>query len=111
MKSNTSLEALGAPESYDVCIIGSGPAGTILATTLARRGVRALLLESGRGLGSWLTDRRLKALARYDFSGDTNYPLIRTTSRVLGGNSNFWTGPLRAAASVRFRCPSLYSGR
>lgn len=92
MKSNTSLEALGASASYDVCIIGSGPAGTILATSLARRGVRTLLLESGRGLGSWLTDRRLKALARYDFSGDTNYPLVRTTSRVLGGNSNFWTG-------------------
>ena len=92
MKSNTSLEALGAADGYDVCVIGSGPAGTVLATTLARRGVRTLLLESGRGLGSWLTDRRLKALARYDYSGDTNYPLVRTTSRVLGGNSNFWTG-------------------
>jgi glucose dehydrogenase len=92
LKSNTSLEALGAADGYDVCVIGSGPAGTVLATTLARRGVRTLLLESGRGLGSWLTDRRLKALARYDYSGDTNYPLVRTTSRVLGGNSNFWTG-------------------
>lgn len=92
MRNNTSLEALGASDSYDVCIIGSGPAGTIVAATLARRGVRTLLLESGRGLGSWLTDGRLKSLARYDYTGDTNYPLIRTTSRVLGGNSNFWTG-------------------
>lgn len=92
MDIHTSIEALRASEPYDVCIIGSGPAGTILATTLAGRGVRTLLLESGRGLGSWLTDRRLKQLARYDFTGDTNYPLVRTTSRVLGGNSNFWTG-------------------
>jgi glucose dehydrogenase len=92
LKSNTSLEALRASDDYDICIIGSGPAGTILGATLARRGVRTLLLESGRGLGSWLTDRRLKELARYDYTGDTNYPLVRTTSRVLGGNSNFWTG-------------------
>ncbi|MGH3427199.1 MAG: GMC oxidoreductase, partial [Mycobacteriales bacterium] len=27
-----------------------------------------------------------------DYTGDTNYPLARTTSRLLGGNSNFWTG-------------------
>jgi choline dehydrogenase-like flavoprotein len=92
LNSHTSLEALDAPDAYDVCVIGSGVAGTILATTLARRGVRALLLESGRGMLAWLTDGRLKSLARYDYTGDTNYPLIRTTSRILGGNSNFWTG-------------------
>jgi choline dehydrogenase-like flavoprotein len=85
--------ALGALDGlYDVCIIGSGPAGTTLATTLAQRGVRTLLLESGRGLGSWLTDARLKQLARYDYTGNTNYPLTQTASRLLGGNSNFWTG-------------------
>jgi choline dehydrogenase-like flavoprotein len=31
-------------------------------------------------------------LAEYEVSGDTNYPLTRTTSRLVGGNSNFWTG-------------------
>jgi choline dehydrogenase-like flavoprotein len=89
---HTSLEPLSAAEPYEVCVIGSGPGGTTLAAALAQRGVRTLLLESGRGLGSWLTDGRLKELARYDYTGDTDYPLIRTTSRVLGGNSNFWTG-------------------
>lgn len=92
MKNTSSLEPLAAADAYDVCIVGSGPAGTILATTLVRQGVRTLLLESGRELAGWLTDRRLKALAQYDYTGDTNYPLIRTTSRILGGNSNFWTG-------------------
>lgn len=87
-----SLAPLDATEPYDVCIVGSGPAGTVLANVLAARGVRVLMLESGRGLQAWFTDRRVRSLARYEFSGDTDYPLTRTTSRVLGGNSNFWTG-------------------
>jgi choline dehydrogenase-like flavoprotein len=88
----TSVAALEPPTSYDVCIIGSGPAGTLLGTKLASQGVRTLMLESGRGLAAWLTDRRLRSLAEYDYTGDTNYPLALTTSRILGGNSNFWTG-------------------
>jgi glucose dehydrogenase len=86
------LAPLDATEPYDVCIVGSGPAGTVLANSLASRGARVLMLESGRGLHAWFTDRRVRSLARYEFSGDTDYPLTRTTSRVLGGNSNFWTG-------------------
>jgi len=92
LAGDSKLEALDASLRYDVCVIGSGVAGTTLATTLARRGVRTLLLEAGRGLLSWLTDRRLKELARFEYTGDTNYPLVRAASRVLGGNSNFWAG-------------------
>jgi len=86
------LSPLGSTEPYDVCIVGSGPAGTILGTTLARRGLRTLILESGRGMLSWLANQQIRSLARYDFTGNTDYPLSRTTSRILGGNSNFWTG-------------------
>jgi choline dehydrogenase-like flavoprotein len=86
------LAALAPPASYDVCIIGSGPAGTLLGTKLAAQGVRTLILESGRGLLAWLSDRRLRSLADYDYTGDTRYPLALTTSRIVGGNSNFWTG-------------------
>jgi choline dehydrogenase-like flavoprotein len=86
------LTALDASEPYDVCIVGSGFSGTVLGRTLAGRGARVLMLESGRDLTSWLTDPRIRSLARYEFSGDTDYPLSRTTSRLLGGNSNFWTG-------------------
>ena len=89
---HTSLAPLDAGEPYDVCIVGSGPAGTLLGSSLAQRGARVLMLESGCGLIDWLTDRRIRSLARYDFTGDTDYPRSRTTSRLLGGNSNFWTG-------------------
>ncbi|UCF20470.1 MAG: GMC family oxidoreductase [Gemmatimonadota bacterium] len=87
-----NLAALDRAEPYDVCVIGSGPAGTILATRLAEQGVRTVIIESGNSLLDWLADPRLKELAAYEVSGDANYPLTRTTSRIVGGNSNFWTG-------------------
>lgn len=87
-----NLDALRVSEPYDVCIIGSGPAGSVLATLLAEKKVRTLLVESGRGLSQWLFDNRMKRLAKYEFSGNTSYPLTKTRARLLGGNSNFWTG-------------------
>jgi choline dehydrogenase-like flavoprotein len=87
-----SLMSLDAAEPYDVCIVGSGFAGTVLGRTLAGQGARVLMLESGRTLAAWLANAHIRSLARYEASGDTEYPLSRTTSRLLGGNSNFWTG-------------------
>lgn len=87
-----NLEALDSFEPYDVCIVGSGPAGTILGAALAQGRLRTLILESGKGRLDWIVDSRLRRLAEYELSGDTNYPLTRTVSRVLGGNSNWWTG-------------------
>ena len=90
--SVNSFEALAADASYDVCVIGSGPAGSLLSARLAERGLRTLLLESGDSLASWLLNGRLQRLAEYEVSGDAHYPLARTVSRLVGGNSNFWTG-------------------
>jgi len=87
-----SMNVIDASQSYDVCIIGSGPAGTILGRSLAERGIRTLILESGSNLFHWLLDRRLRHLARYDFTGNADYPLKNTRARMLGGTSNFWTG-------------------
>ena len=33
--------------NHDICIIGSGPAGLVLALEMARQGKRVLVLESG----------------------------------------------------------------
>ena len=35
-------------QSYDVAVVGAGPAGSVMAWSLARRGVRVLLLEKSR---------------------------------------------------------------
>jgi choline dehydrogenase-like flavoprotein len=87
-----NLDALTASGPYDVCIIGSGPAGTILGTELVKKGIRTLILESGGSLLRWVFDSRLKELADYQVSGNTQYPLKNSRARVIGGTSNFWTG-------------------
>lgn len=86
------ISILDSAKSFDVCIIGSGPAGTILGKALIERGVRTLILESGKSLFQWMVDPRIRELAMYKFSGNTDYPVVRTRARALGGTSNFWTG-------------------
>lgn len=92
MIRSQNIDALDSKEPFDVCIIGSGPAGTIVGTDLVKQGIRTVILESGSSLIRWLYDSRLKDLAAYEFTGDTDYPLSKTKARLLGGNSNFWTG-------------------
>jgi choline dehydrogenase-like flavoprotein len=92
MKEIQDISALESSEPYDICIIGSGPAGTILGTELVKQGVRTLMLESGGSVLQWVVDRRLKELAAYQVSGNSHYPLKHSRARALGGTSNFWTG-------------------
>ena len=87
-----NIDDLDSSQLFDVCIIGSGPAGSVVGTSLVKAGIRTLILESGRNLFQWLFDSNLKNLAAYEFTGNTNYPLTKTKARILGGNSNFWTG-------------------
>jgi len=87
-----NLDALNITEPYHICIIGSGPAGTIIGAELAKKGIRTLLLESGGTVMRWLVDWRLKQLAAYQVTGDSEYPLKNSRARVIGGTSNFWTG-------------------
>lgn len=89
------LKDSGALDSrlvFDVCIIGSGPAGTVLGKTLVEHGVRTVIVESGQSLIRWFLDPRVKQLAAYETEGDTCYPTKWTKARAIGGNSNFWTG-------------------
>ena len=92
MKEIKNLSALDSPEPYDVCIIGSGPAGTILGTELVKKGIRTLMLESGGSVLRWVVDNRLKQLAAYQVTGNSQYPLKHSRARAVGGTSNFWTG-------------------
>lgn len=86
------LGILDSSEPFDVCIIGSGFAGTILGNSLVSRGVRTVILESGNTLIRWFADSRLRQLAAYNTSGNANYLTSNTKARAIGGNSNFWTG-------------------
>lgn len=79
-------------ETYDVCIVGSGFAGTIVAKSLAEQGMKTVVLESGKSLLHWFTSSNLKNLAGYETTGNAAYPTVKTRARAIGGNSNFWTG-------------------
>lgn len=85
----TTLAELGEPDPFDVCIIGSGPAGAILAGQLVDAGIETLVLESGPAPGG--SDPRYARLDAYSTSGSP-YALRESRYRALGGTSNLWTG-------------------
>jgi choline dehydrogenase-like flavoprotein len=81
-----SADPPGEHERYDVCIIGSGPAGLIACAELADLGARVCVLESGGETRDSLHDA-LKDVASFGLP-------IRPTSRerVFGGTSSTWSG-------------------
>ncbi len=95
----------------EVCIVGSGVAGTILATTLARAGKHVVVVEAGERRRLGLLARALELVHRdyrsarlgalheatyrdadFDNSGDPGYPLQRSALVVSGGSTMAWGG-------------------
>lgn len=72
---------------YDVCVVGSGPAGLALAGSLAARGHRVGVLESG-GLEVEPEVQTLNDGRRSGFSDS----LRSARPRVFGGASAVWAG-------------------
>ena len=85
------LGDLDETDSYDVCVVGSGPAGALLATGLVRRGFKTLILESGPAPRPAAADPTFSKLDAYSSSGKI-YPVRSSRFRGAGGTSNLWTG-------------------
>jgi choline dehydrogenase-like flavoprotein len=85
------IAALTERPRYDVCIVGGGVAGIVLATTLARQERRVLLLEAG---GLEYSDRSQQAYAG-EIIGRDYLDMDITRLRYLGGSSNHWEGLCR----------------
>lgn len=92
-----TLSQFTSAVDYDVCIIGTGPAGCTLAQRLSDAGQRVLILESGSALSDSDGMQESVKLDSYSVSGPFDYPLQGSRLRALGGTSNIWTG----------RCPRL----
>ena len=84
-----SLSELDEGEDFEVCVVGSGPAGAVLAAELVSSGVKTLVIESGTGPG--VQDARFAELDVYSTSGQS-YALQQSRFRGVGGTSNLWTG-------------------
>lgn len=85
------VDSLPLAARYDVCIAGGGVAGIVLATTLAERGQRVLVLEAG-GLDF---SEDSQAVYGGDIVGRDYFDLDTTRLRYLGGTSNHWAGLCR----------------
>src|SRR4051812_17589084 len=81
---------------YDLCIVGSGPAGITLALQMAEAGWKVALLEAG-GLEYSETSQRL-----YAALGTQSLYAGSTRLRFFGGTSNHWSGRCRPFGTSDF---------
>lgn len=86
MIRNISALGVEAPPLYDVCIVGSGPAGLTVARELAQRGLRIAVLESGTHHVTAHGD------ALREVESDGIHVTTHSRERVLGGASSTWAG-------------------
>jgi choline dehydrogenase-like flavoprotein len=77
-----------AERVFDVCVVGSGPAGITLARKLGERGLSVGLFEGG---GLEFTSES-QVLYEGTTSGQPYFPLDGARLRFLGGSSNHWGG-------------------
>ena len=86
------LETPALPSTFkaDVCIVGGGTSGILLAWKLACRGRQILLLEAG-GL---TLEERSQELYAIDVSGESHAGILNGRFRTFGGASTRWGGGL-----------------
>jgi choline dehydrogenase-like flavoprotein len=72
----------------DVCIVGAGAAGIVLAAELVRQGRRVLLLESGGAA----IEQEAQTLNACEYAGQPHREANIGRFRVLGGTTTAWGG-------------------
>lgn len=87
----------GTTLDTDVCIVGAGPAGLVLAAELAGR-CDLILLESGGDHD----EPDAQALNDGDLIGNEYAGLGATRHRQVGGTSNIWNTPVDGAAGAKY---------
>jgi len=82
----------------DVCVVGGGAVGLVVAVQLSRMGKRVILLEGG-GVG---LEERSQALHRTITAGHPSEREDFGRYRVLGGTTTFWAGQVIPVDQIVF---------
>jgi choline dehydrogenase-like flavoprotein len=86
------------PEHSDICILGAGAAGILLATELARAGLRVALLEGG-GLRQ---EQRSQDIYQSELTGLPHHGIHGGRFRTFGGTTTQWGGQVLELNSFDF---------
>lgn len=103
LDANT-LERGGLERMFDVCIVGSGPAGISAARKLAAHGLDVALMEGG-GLD---ISAESQELYEGDILGLDYYDPTTTRLRYFGGTSNHWGGRSRGLDPYDFEARAYH---
>lgn len=112
-------------ERVDVCIVGAGPAGALVAYKLANRGHDVVVLESGKRFDLDTRILRMKRSIRpaydppevwdmdgprdkFSSSGEIFYPLNRLRVKGIGGSTLHWGGRVGRLHEKDFEMNSRY---
>src|SRR6201984_3216535 len=87
---------------FDVCIVGSGPAGITLAREVSHSGLRVCLLESGGHKPAEHT-QTLNAGAVDSGHGYREQTLREGRRRQFGGTANLWNHEVRGVSGRHIR--------
>lgn len=111
--------------NVDVCVVGAGPAGTLVAYVLANRGYDVVVLEAGTRFDhSSRLERMERTLRpgtsamsvwdmggprdRFTSSGDTQYRLNRKRVKGVGGSTLHWGGRVARFPEKDFEMKTRY---
>ena len=85
-----SIEDLDPVEAliYDICIVGTGPAGISVAKKLLDSGLKVVMLESG----GMVPESEYQRLNKGENSGPSFLDLYSSRLRCFGGASGLWAG-------------------
>ncbi|MDH3644748.1 MAG: GMC family oxidoreductase [Gammaproteobacteria bacterium] len=83
----------------DVCVVGAGAAGVVLARQLMRQGNTVCLLEAG----GFDFEADTQDLFRGENRGMSYYDLVDSRLRFFGGTTNIWGGRCALLDPVDFR--------
>jgi choline dehydrogenase-like flavoprotein len=108
------------PSTAEVCIVGAGPAGALVAETLAERGHEVVVLEAGPRFDPEDRRARMERSIRpgyhpdsvwdmggprddYTSSGERVYPLNAARVKGVGGSTLHWQGMVMRLRESDFR--------